>query len=99
MKLPGRRVWIGAAVVVAVVGAVVAWIMLPPRALGFAGGPTVALADYKGANPTGAPPAYGWPPGAVWQTTQSAASARYLPRATTSAVASSGGAPVGFAPL
>jgi mono/diheme cytochrome c family protein len=56
MKLPGRRVWIGAAVVIAVVGAVVAWIMLPPRALGFAGGPTVQLADYKGANPTGAPP-------------------------------------------
>ena len=56
MKLPGRRVWIGAAVVAAVVGAVVAWIMLPPRALGFAGGPTVQLADYKGANPTGAPP-------------------------------------------
>jgi mono/diheme cytochrome c family protein len=56
MKLPRRRFWIATAVVVAVVGAVVAWVMLPPRALSFAGGRPVDLVDYKGANPTGAPP-------------------------------------------
>jgi mono/diheme cytochrome c family protein len=39
----------------AVVVAGVAWWMLPPRALGFAGDHTVALADYQGANPTGVP--------------------------------------------
>src|SRR5437762_6478572 len=32
----------------------------------------------------GSPPANGAPPGAVWQAAQSAASARYFPRATTS---------------
>src|SRR6266478_3078425 len=33
----------------------------------------------------GRPPANGAPPGAVWQAAQSAAAARYFPRATTSA--------------
>ena len=56
MRLPRRRtLWIAAALV-AVVGAVVAWIMLPPRALGFAGGRTVELAAYQGPSPVGAPP-------------------------------------------
>ena len=41
--------------VIAVVGAGVAWMMLPPRALGFAGGHTVQLADYKGPSPVGVP--------------------------------------------
>ena len=38
-----------------VVGLGVAWWMLPPRALAFAGGPGVALADYKGPSPAGVP--------------------------------------------
>jgi len=40
---------------VLVAGAVVAWVMLPPRALSFAGGHAVALADYHGPSPVGAP--------------------------------------------
>jgi mono/diheme cytochrome c family protein len=51
----GRRLGIVAAIVVVIAGAV-AWFMLPPRALSFAGGRTVDLAAYKGTNPTGAPP-------------------------------------------
>jgi mono/diheme cytochrome c family protein len=51
----GRRLGIVAAIVVVIAGAI-AWIMLPPRALSFAGGRTVDLAAYKGSNPTGAPP-------------------------------------------
>jgi mono/diheme cytochrome c family protein len=53
----GIALWIVA--VLAVVGAVVAWIMLPPRALSFAGGSPVALADYKGPSPVGVPAALG----------------------------------------
>lgn len=50
-----RRVWIGiaAAAVVAVAGAV--WVIRGPGPLAFADGTTVSLADYKSANPTGAP--------------------------------------------
>jgi len=51
----GIALWIVA--ILAVVGAVVAWIMLPPRALSFAGGNPVALADYKGPSPVGVPAA------------------------------------------
>lgn len=42
----------GAAVVI---GAPTAWYMLPPRAISFAGGDEVALADYRGSSPVGAP--------------------------------------------
>jgi mono/diheme cytochrome c family protein len=56
--LRSRTFWIVVAVLV-IAAAVAAWIMLPPRALGFAGGESVALADYKGPNPTGAPPELG----------------------------------------
>jgi mono/diheme cytochrome c family protein len=57
MKRPrARTIWIAAAIASVVVGALGLWIMLPPRALGFAGGPAVDLAAYRGANPTGAPP-------------------------------------------
>ena len=38
-----------------VVGAVLAWILIPPRALSFAPGPTVNLSAYQGASPVGAP--------------------------------------------
>ena len=41
--------------VIVVAGAGVAWVMLPPGALSFAGGNPVALADYQGPTPTGVP--------------------------------------------
>jgi mono/diheme cytochrome c family protein len=57
MKPMSRRrkiaLWLLAIILVA--GAVTAWIMLPPRALGFAGGDSVDLADYKGPSPVGVP--------------------------------------------
>ena len=53
--LRSRTFWIVVAALV-IIAAVAAWIMLPPRALGFAGGGSVALADYQGPNPAGAPP-------------------------------------------
>jgi|SRR5882672_1184784 len=40
---------------VAVIGASVAWWMIPPQALSFAGGRTVALAEYSGPTPIGVP--------------------------------------------
>ncbi|MCJ8144041.1 cytochrome c [Ancylobacter sp. A5.8] len=46
----------GAAVVIGVVAlGVVGWMVLQPGPYGFAGGDPVALADYKGASPTGLP--------------------------------------------
>jgi mono/diheme cytochrome c family protein len=50
------RIWLIGAFVVLVLGAVVAWVMLPPRALSFAGAHAVALADYAGPSPIGVPP-------------------------------------------
>ncbi len=50
-----RKFALGAVAIVAVIGAGVAWMLLPPRALGFAGGHAVALADYKGPSPVGVP--------------------------------------------
>ena len=41
--------------VVALIGAAVAWRMLPPHPLNFAGGRTVALSNYSGPTPTGVP--------------------------------------------
>jgi mono/diheme cytochrome c family protein len=38
-----------------VVGAPLAWYMLPPRAMSFAGGSGIALEDYRGASPVGVP--------------------------------------------
>jgi preprotein translocase subunit SecF len=43
-----------AAIVIVAVG-VVAWRVFNPGSLAFAGGSTVALADYHQANPTGVP--------------------------------------------
>lgn len=51
-----RKIALGVLAAVVVIGAGVAWVMLPPRALGFAGGPSVQLADYKGPSPIGVPP-------------------------------------------
>jgi mono/diheme cytochrome c family protein len=50
-----RKIVLGVLAVVVVVGLGVAWWMIPPRALAFAGGHPVALADYAGPNPTGVP--------------------------------------------
>jgi mono/diheme cytochrome c family protein len=52
---PRSRAWLIGGLVVVVVGAIVAWFLLPPRALSFAGGRTVSLADYKGPSPIGVP--------------------------------------------
>jgi len=52
---PRARAWLIAGVVVAVLAAIIAWFMLPPRALSFAGGRTVSLADYRGPSPAGVP--------------------------------------------
>ena len=49
------KFWIIGAVAILVVGAVVAWMMLPPRALSFAGDHAVALSDYTGPSPIGVP--------------------------------------------
>ena len=50
-----RKIALGALAGVAAVGLGAAWLMLPPRALSFAGGGAVSLADYKGPDPTGVP--------------------------------------------
>jgi mono/diheme cytochrome c family protein len=50
-----RKIALGALALVAVIGAGMAWMILPPRALGFAGGHTVELADYTGPSPVGVP--------------------------------------------
>jgi mono/diheme cytochrome c family protein len=53
---PRLRVWLTAGFVVVVLfGGVAAWVMLPPRALSFAGGRDVSLAAYQGPSPVGAP--------------------------------------------
>lgn len=48
------KIALGAVVLAGVV--LFAWLFFAPGALGFAGGKTVALADYSGPNPTGVPP-------------------------------------------
>jgi len=50
-----QRICLIGAVVVVIVGAVGAWVMLPPRALTFAGGNAVTLSAYRGASPSGVP--------------------------------------------
>jgi len=49
------KFWISGGVAILVVWAVVAWMMLPPRALSFAGDHAVALSDYTGPSPIGVP--------------------------------------------
>jgi mono/diheme cytochrome c family protein len=53
MRLSSR--WLVLVFAVVVVAAIAAWFLLPPGALGFAGGHSVALSDYKGPSPVGAP--------------------------------------------
>jgi mono/diheme cytochrome c family protein len=58
MSRPARRVWrilAALAVIGVVVVAAVAWYVRGPSPTAFAGGATVALADYHGADPTGVP--------------------------------------------
>ena len=56
MKSLRRKIILGVlAVVIVVAGAGVAWMLLPPRALSFAGGKPVQLKDYKGPSPVGVP--------------------------------------------
>jgi mono/diheme cytochrome c family protein len=50
-----QRIWLIGAVAVLVVGGTAAWMLLPPRALSFAGGNTVTLSAYRGASPSGVP--------------------------------------------
>jgi mono/diheme cytochrome c family protein len=50
-----RRIIIGVAAIVVVALAAGVWIIRGPGPMAFADGPKVALADYKGANPTGVP--------------------------------------------
>ena len=52
---PRSRAWLIGGLVIVVAGAIAAWFLLPPRALSFAGGRTVSLADYKGPSPVGVP--------------------------------------------
>ena len=52
---PRQRIWIVGGVVILLLGAIVAWMMLPPGALSFAGGHAVTLAAYKGTSPVGVP--------------------------------------------
>jgi mono/diheme cytochrome c family protein len=55
---PGaRRILTSVAAIVAVAFIVGVWIIRGPGPMAFAGGPNVALSDYKAANPTGVPAA------------------------------------------
>lgn len=51
-----KNLLMGLGAAAAVVGLGVAWWMLPPRALAFAGGRPVELGAYQGPDPTGTPP-------------------------------------------
>jgi mono/diheme cytochrome c family protein len=53
---PRLRVWVTVgSVVFVLLSGIAAWVMLPPRALSFAGGHAVSLAAYRGPTPVGAP--------------------------------------------
>jgi mono/diheme cytochrome c family protein len=55
MSPAARRILVSVVAILAVVLLVGVWIIRGPSPMAFAGGPNVALADYKGANPTGVP--------------------------------------------
>jgi mono/diheme cytochrome c family protein len=52
---PAARILVSVAAIVLVALAIGVWIIRGPGPLAFADGPKVALADYRGANPTGVP--------------------------------------------
>jgi mono/diheme cytochrome c family protein len=56
MSPAARRILVGVVAIVVVALAAAVWIIRGPGPLDFAGGASVALADYKAADPTGAPP-------------------------------------------
>jgi mono/diheme cytochrome c family protein len=88
-----RRLLLILIVLGAIVAAAVGWIVLGPGPLAFAGGNSVALADYKGGDPTGVP--------ANLKNASLVARGEYLARAADCAVChtAKGGAPFagGFA--
>jgi mono/diheme cytochrome c family protein len=49
------RILLSLVVIVLIAAGIAVWIIRGPGPLAFAGGPKVALADYRGANPTGVP--------------------------------------------
>ncbi len=51
----GKRLWIAAAIVAVIGGITVQQLVFGPGPTAFAGGKTVSLADYAGADPTGVP--------------------------------------------
>jgi mono/diheme cytochrome c family protein len=55
MSPAARRILTSVAAVVVVAFLVAVWVIRGPGPMAFAGGPNVALADYKAANPTGVP--------------------------------------------
>jgi hypothetical protein len=55
MSPAARRILLSVIAIVVVVLGVELWILRGPGPLAFADGPKVALADYRGANPTGVP--------------------------------------------
>jgi mono/diheme cytochrome c family protein len=57
MKPVSRKMWIRliGAFALIVVGGTAAWMLLPPRALSFAGGHAIALSAYEGPSPIGVP--------------------------------------------
>jgi mono/diheme cytochrome c family protein len=57
MSPAARRILLGVAAIVVVAVLAGIWIIRGPGPMAFADGPKVALADYKGANPTGVPAA------------------------------------------
>ena len=57
MSPAARRILLSVAAIVVVALLVGIWIIRGPGPLAFADGPKVPLADYRGANPTGVPPA------------------------------------------
>ena len=57
MSPAARRILLSVAAVVAVAMIVAVWIIRGPGPMAFAGGPNIALADYREANPTGVPAA------------------------------------------
>jgi mono/diheme cytochrome c family protein len=55
---PGaRRILLSVVAIIVVAGLIGIWIIRGPDAMAFAGGPRVALSDYRDANPTGVPKA------------------------------------------
>jgi mono/diheme cytochrome c family protein len=55
MSPAARRILLSVVAIVVVAGAIGIWVIRGPGPMEFAGGAKVALADYRGANPTGVP--------------------------------------------